>query len=110
MGVQIGTSGQRYVKGDLKNVPVKEIKTYDTILLALKDLENGRVDAVVNPLPSIAYNLKGLKGLEVTDVWTNRVVGINTRKEDTALMAEINKHIADLKKEGFLDKLTQKWF
>jgi polar amino acid transport system substrate-binding protein len=110
VGVQIGTSGQRYVKGDLKNVPVKEIKTYDTILLALKDLENGRVDAVVNPLPSIAYNLKGLKGLEVTDVWTNRVVGINTRKEDTALMAEINKHIADLKKEGFLDKLNSKWF
>lgn len=110
VGVQIGTSGERYVKGDLKNVGIKEVKTYDTILLALKDLENGRVDAVVNPLPSIKYNLKGLKNLEVTDVWVSRVVGINTRKEDAALLAQINKHLADLKKEGFLDKLTQKWF
>ncbi len=110
VGVQIGTSGERYVKGDLKNVGIKEIKTYDTILLALKDLENGRVDAVVNPLPSIKYNLKGLKGLDVTDVWVSRVVGINTRKEDADLLAQINKHLADLKKEGYLDKLTQKWF
>jgi ABC-type amino acid transport substrate-binding protein len=38
------------------------------------------------------------------------VVGINTRKEDTALMAEINKQLTALKKEGFLDKLDKKWF
>lgn len=108
VGVQIGTSGERFVRGSIKDV--KEVKTYDTILLALKDLENGRVAAVVNPLPSIKYNLRGLKGLELTSAWSTGVVGINTRKEDTALMAEINKHLADLKKEGFLDKLDKKWF
>ncbi len=108
VGVQLGTSGERFVRDNIKGV--KEIKTYDTILLALKDLENKRVDAVVNPLPSIKYNLRGLNGLDVTDVWTSRVVGINTRKEDTALLAEINKQLADLKKEGVLDKLNKKWF
>jgi ABC-type amino acid transport substrate-binding protein len=108
VGVQIGTSGERFVREQIKGV--KEVKTYDTILLALKDLEIGRVDAVVNPLPSIKYNMKGLKGIEVTGVWVDSDVGINTRKEDTALMAEINKQLADLKKEGFLDKLDKKWF
>lgn len=107
-GVQIGSSGERYVRGQLKDV--KEVKTYDTILLALKDLEIGRVEAVVNPLPSIKYNMKGLKDIEVTGIWSDSTVGINTRKEDTALMAEINKHLDDLKKEGFLDKLDKKWF
>jgi polar amino acid transport system substrate-binding protein len=108
VGVQIGSSGERYVRGQLKGV--KEVKSYDTILLALKDLEIGRVDAVVNPLPSIKYNMKGLKGLETTGIWSDSDVGINTRKEDTALMAELNKQLADLKKEGFLDKLDKKWF
>jgi polar amino acid transport system substrate-binding protein len=108
VGVQIGTSGERFVRDQVKGV--KEVKSYDTILLALKDLEIGRVEAVVNPLPSIKYNMKGLKGLKVTGVWVDSDVGINTRKEDTALMAEINKQLADLKKEGFLDKLDKKWF
>lgn len=108
VGVQIGTSGERFVRGQLKGV--KEVKSYDTILLALKDLEIGRVDAVVNPLPSIKYNMKGLKGIEVTGIWLDSDVGINARKEDTALMAELNRHLANLKKEGFLDKLDKKWF
>lgn len=73
-------------------------------------MEIGRVEAVVNPLPSIKYNLKGLKGLEVTPVWQSSVVGINARKEDVALMDEVNRHLADLKKEGFLDQLDKKWF
>lgn len=108
VGVQIGSSGDRFVRGQLKDV--KEVKTYDTILLALKDLEIGRIDAVVNPLPSIKYNMKGMKDLEVTDIWSDSTVGINTRKEDAKLMAEINRHLADLKKEGFLQKLDNKWF
>jgi len=108
VGVQIGSSGERYVRGQLKSV--KEVKSYDTILLALKDLEIGRVHAVVNPLPSIRHNMKGLRDIEITEIWSDSTVGMNTRKEDTALMAELNKHLVDLKKEGFLDKLDKKWF
>lgn len=108
VGVQIGTSGQAFVR---ENVPgIKEMKTYDTILLALKDLANKRVDAVVNPLPSIRYNMKGLPGLKVTKVWRTAVIAVGIRKEDDDLKAEINKHLAALKKEGFLAALDKKWF
>jgi ABC-type amino acid transport substrate-binding protein len=108
VGVQIGTSGQVFIR---ENVPgIKEMKTYDTILLALKDLANKRVDAVVNPLPSIRYNMKGLPGLEVTRVWHTLVIAVGLRKGDDDLKAEINKHLAALKGEGFLDTLDKKWF
>ncbi len=108
VGVQIGTSGQMFVR---ENVPgIKEMKTYDTILLALKDLANKRVDAVVNPLPSIRYNMKGLPGLEVTKVWRTAVIAVGIRKEDEDFKAEINKQLAALKQEGFLDSLDKKWF
>lgn len=108
VGVQIGTSGQAFVRD---NVPgIKEMKTYDTILLALKDLTNKRVDAVVNPLPSIRYNMKGLPGLEVTKVWRTAVIAVGIRKGDDDLKAEINKQLAALKKEGVLDALDKKWF
>ena len=76
------------------NIPdIKEMKTYDTILLALKDLSNKRLDAVVNPLPSIRYNMKAAPGLELTTVWRTAVIGVGIRKEDEDLIAEVNKHL-----------------
>lgn len=108
VGVQLGTSGERYVRNNLSGL--KEIKTYDTILLALKDLEAGRVQAVVNPGPAIRYNARSLKNIQVTDPWVSRSVGINTRKEDKDLMQTVNKHLTELKNEGFLKALEKKWF
>jgi ABC-type amino acid transport substrate-binding protein len=109
VGVQLGSSGDAFVRQTL-GTKVKEIKTYDTILLAVKDLDNGRVQAVVNPIPVLRHNAKGLKGLTTTSVWDKRVVGINTRKEDTDLLAEINKHIEAMQKDGTMERLDKKWF
>lgn len=109
VGVQLGSSGDLYVRQKLGSA-VKEIKTYDDILLAVKDLENGRVDAVVNPIPVLRHNAKVAKGVHVTDIWDSRVVGINTRKEDADLLAEINKHLEAMKQDGTLDRLDRKWF
>ena len=108
VGVQIGSSGEIFVR---QNVPgAKDVKTYDSILLALKDLENKRVDAVVNPLPSIRYNIKGLPGIEVTKVWRTAVVAVGIRKGDEDLKREINTQLAALKQKGFFDSLDKKWF
>ena len=68
------------------------------------------VDAVVNPLPVLRYAVRNDPGFRYTAVWDTRVVGINARLEDKELLAEINRHLADLKREGFLAKLETKWF
>jgi ABC-type amino acid transport substrate-binding protein len=109
VGVQLGSSGERYVRETLGS-KIGQIMTYDSIVLAINDLRNGRVDAVVNPLPVLRYAVRNDPSFRQTDVWDSRVVGINTRLEDKELMAEINKHLLDLKKEGFLAKLETKWF
>jgi ABC-type amino acid transport substrate-binding protein len=109
VGVQLGSSGDAFVREKF-GTKVKEIKTYDAILLAVKDLENRRVDAVVNPIPVLRHNARNTKGLVTTSVWDRRVVGINTRKEDQDLLAEINKHLEAMQKDGFFTKLDDKWF
>jgi ABC-type amino acid transport substrate-binding protein len=109
VGVQLGSSGDAFVREKL-GTKVKELRTYDTILLAVKDLENKRVAAVVNPIPVLRYNGRNARGLVTTPVWDRRVVGINTRKEDTDLLAEINKHIEAMQKDGTFKKLDDKWF
>lgn len=109
VAVQLGSSGEKYVR-DTLGTKIKELKTYDAILLAVKDLQNGRAEAVVNPIPVLRHNAKDIPGLKTTAVWDTRVVGINTRKDDTDLMAEINRDLAVMKTDGTLAKLDQKWF
>ena len=109
VGVQLGSSGERYVRETIGS-KVGQLLTYDSITLAINDLKNGRVEAVVNPLPVLRYAVRNDSGFRYTGVWDTRVVGINTRLEDKELLAEINRHLADLKREGFLAKLETKWF
>jgi ABC-type amino acid transport substrate-binding protein len=109
VGVQLGSSGERYVRETVGS-KVGQLLTYDSITLAINDLKNGRVEAVVNPLPVLRYAIRNDSGFRYTAVWDTRVVGINTRLEDKELLAEINRHLRDLKSEGFLAKLEAKWF
>jgi len=109
VGVQLGSSGERYVRETIGS-KVGQLLTYDSITLAINDLKNGRVEAVVNPLPVLRYAVRNDSGFRYTGVWDTRVVGINTRLEDKELLAEINRHLGDLKREGFLARLETKWF
>lgn len=109
VGVQLGSSGERFVRDTLGD-KIGELKTYDSIVFAINDLKNGRVDAVVNPLPVLGFNIRNQDGFRRTDVWDSRVVGINTRLDDADLLAEINKTIEAMQADGTMDRLATKWF
>jgi polar amino acid transport system substrate-binding protein len=109
VGVQLGSSGERFVRSTLGK-KVRQLKTYDAILLAVQDLKIGRVAAVVNPIPVLRYNSQNAKHLTTTAIWKRRAVGINARKDDADLMDWINTHLSAMKKEGVLDRLDKKWF
>ena len=111
VGVQTGSAGERFVRDGYANV-VKEIRNYPEFPLALRDLEIGRTEVVVNTLPTLRYNLsrRAAAGLRVTEVWDGRDVGINTRIGDTALLGEFNRLVTEMRADGFLAGLDAKWF
>jgi ABC-type amino acid transport substrate-binding protein len=111
VGVQAGTSGEKFVR-DAYADKIKELKVYPEFPLALRDLEIGRVEVVVNTLPVLRYNLarSNKAGLKVTGAWDARDIGINTRLADRELMAEINRHLQAMQADGFLKGLDTKWF
>jgi polar amino acid transport system substrate-binding protein len=111
VGVQVGTSGERFVRDGFASV-VREIRTYNEFPLAMRDLEIGRVEAVVNTAPVLRWNLSrsNRANLGLSPVWDARDVGINTRQADTALMAEINRHLAAIRAEGMLADMDRRWF
>lgn len=112
VGVQSGTPGDKFIREGHAD-RVKEVRQYGEFHLALRDLELGRTQVVINTLPVLRYNLArhNTEGkISVTEAWDARDLGINTRLNDKALMAEINKHLAAMRADGFLEQLNTKWF
>lgn len=107
LGAEQGSRGEV----EAKSVGAKEVKIYDSVMLAFKDLEIGRVEAVTEMLPASMYLIaRQYKDLKVAASYNEGVVGVNTRLEDEALLAAINRAIEELKAEGQLDELHKKWF
>jgi polar amino acid transport system substrate-binding protein len=110
VGAQIGTTGAIAVQ----KVPEIQLKTYDEIGLAVEDLDNGRIDAVVVDNPTAAnYVLQNdkYKGkLEIVGKpFTDEYYGVAVTKGNTKVLELINKGLQAVIKDGTVEKLQTKW-
>lgn len=108
IAVQIGTTGAEQAA----EIPGAQISTFDSAPLALQELANGNVDAVINDAPvtldAIASgNISGLK--VVGELVTQEFYGIALPK-DSPNLEEINAAIAALIDNGTYAEIYQKWF
>jgi polar amino acid transport system substrate-binding protein len=108
LGAELGTTGEREARG-VKDV--KEVKTYDTLMLALRDLEIGRIDAIISNLPPLQYLIhKNFKRVRITGTYDAGWIGINVHPDEKALLAEVDGILKTLKESGELNALKVKWF
>jgi arginine/lysine/histidine/glutamine transport system substrate-binding/permease protein len=108
IAVQIGTTGA----DEAKKIPGAKISTFKTPDLALQELANGNVDAVVNDAPVTLYALKtgNLKKVKVVgELLTEEYYGIATPKNSPNLEA-INKGLDAIIKDGTYAQIYKKWF
>ena len=74
------------------------------------DLEAGRIDGYISDIPALLYYVKDKPQFAVVQrIETGEKYSIMFAK-DAPLATEANKVISDLKKEGFIAKLHEKWF
>ena len=108
IAVQIGTTGAQQA-GSVKDAVVS---TFDSAPLALQELVNGRVDAVVNDLPVtlFAINEANLKGVKIVgELLTEEYYGIALPKNSEALAA-INAALETLIQTSVYAQIYRKWF
>lgn len=91
---------------------LKEVKKYDKITEAFQELSAGRVDAVIMDAQVGGYYVAKKPGEfdVLKDVISEEPMGIGFKKEDKELRAAIQKALDELKIDGTLSKLSQKWF
>lgn len=112
VGVQTGTTGEEAALS-VGKVPDTNLKRYQTIDLAFADLVNGTIDAVVvDSVPAADYSRQPQyegKVKIVGEPFTTEDYGIAVQQGDTALLNAINAGIAQLKGNGTIDQLKQKY-
>jgi arginine/lysine/histidine/glutamine transport system substrate-binding/permease protein len=108
IAVQIGTTGA----DQANQVEGATVSTFDGAPLALQELLNGRVDAVVNDLPVtlFAINEANLKGIKVVgELVTEEYYGIALPKGSEDL-ASLNTALQELIQNGTYAQIYRKWF
>lgn len=91
-----------------------DIKTYDDDAVAYEAMRAGRVDAYASSIVSLMEFAKTTDEFTVIPFkskhWGQEFTVVAFRKEDTVLRAAFNGLIADMKADGTLASLQQKWF
>ncbi|MBU3159965.1 ABC transporter substrate-binding protein [Clostridium frigoris] len=91
---------------------LKEVKRYDKITEAFQELTSGRVDAVIMDAQVGGYYVAKKAGQYqvLTEKISEEPIGIGFKKEDKELKVAVQKALDELKADGTLSKLSQKWF
>ena len=110
VGVLSGSTGDTWAKQHQASDGFADVKGYNTQQEVLLDLAAGRVDAVVSDVPGMQYAFTKMKGLEVRDhIKTGEQYGLMLTK-DHPLLEKLNNALTEMKKDGTMDSIHQKWF
>lgn len=108
VGTQLGSTSEeaaRTVKG------IKELKKYNKFTEVFLDLGIGRLDAgVVDELVGRYYMTARPDDFKVVASIRDEPVAIGYRKQDKKLQEAINKIVEEIKADGTMAKISQKWF
>jgi His/Glu/Gln/Arg/opine family amino acid ABC transporter permease subunit len=108
VGVQINTTAQF----DLEKRAGVIVAKYNTIDLALLDLQNRRIDAVVGDAPVLRYMTR-LSFPELTtagDQFTDEKLGIVLAQGSDDLRRAVNAALWRIEESGEYDRLYRQWF
>ena len=107
IGTQRGTTGYIYCSDDFGD---ENVVAYDSGLTAVQALNNGQVDAVVidnEPAKAYVASNPGLKILDTSYAEEDYAIGMN--KDNTALLDAVNAALEELKADGTLQSIVDKY-
>ena len=113
VAVQLGTSGESLLKGDLKESladTFNKVVTCDSFLKCFTELEGGAVDAVFVDKPVAEAYVAEHEGLSVIDEDLGaEQYGIAFRSADTELCAQMEGAVAALVENGTYAQIAEKY-
>ncbi|MBQ4104821.1 MAG: basic amino acid ABC transporter substrate-binding protein [Clostridia bacterium] len=112
IGVQLGTTGDIYISGDVEDglYGNATVEQYQNGITAVQALSQGKIDAVIidnEPAKVFVEQNEGLKILEAEYIEEEYAFAI--AKDNTELLDEINATLADITASGELQAIVDKY-
>ncbi|BAW16861.1 ABC transporter, permease protein [Streptococcus intermedius] len=111
VGVKNGTAAQRFLE-KIKDKYKFTTKTFDTTDLTYNSLNSGSIDAMMDDQPVIEYAIKQGQNLKISmkgEAVGSFAFGVKKGSKYEYLVTEFNEALAQMKKDGSLDKIISKW-
>lgn len=110
VGVDTGSTGDMWATAHADEGGFAEIRRYEGLAPAMLDLGAGRIQGYISDIPALLYYVKDKPNLQVVArIETGERYSMMFNK-DAELASEVNAVLTDLKNEGFIAGLHEKWF
>lgn len=113
LGCEAGSTAENYIKDMIKKGSTIKLASFDSNFIALSNLQDKKIDAVIGDIVFIAYELQksNIKNLTVLNfALQNEYYVYAFRKNDNALVTAVNEVLKEMAEDGVLSKITTKWF
>ncbi|MEW5874566.1 MAG: basic amino acid ABC transporter substrate-binding protein [Candidatus Zixiibacteriota bacterium] len=107
IGVQLGTTGERQAR----TIDGAKVVSFENISAAFIDMENGRVDAVINDLPTTEMLIRERQSAKIVGpTLTSEKYGFAVRTHDRELLEAVNAALRAIRRDGRYDTIHDRWF
>jgi polar amino acid transport system substrate-binding protein len=108
VGAQDGTTGEAYANDE---TDASEVRGFPEGPNAISALTTGQVDATIIDQPVAVDAVEKQGGLEIVEeITTNELYGFPVAPTNDALREAMNEQLAELKDDGTIDELYEKYF
>lgn len=110
VGVDTGSTGDIWATENKDKYGIADILRFEGLSPAMLDLVAGRIDGYISDIPALLYYTKDKPELKVVERITTGEKYSMMFAKDAPLATEVNAVLTELKKEGFVAGLHEKWF
>lgn len=110
IGVDTGSTGDMWTTANRAQYGFGEIRRFEGLAPAMLDLQSGRIDGYISDIPSLEYFIKDKNVFKIVErIETGERYSMMFAR-DSELAVKANDVISELKREGFIAELHERWF
>ncbi|MGI9262609.1 MAG: ABC transporter substrate-binding protein [Woeseiaceae bacterium] len=110
IGVDTGSTGDMWTTSNQATYGYAEIRRYEGLAPAMLDLQTGRIDGYISDIPALEYFIKDKTFFKIIErIETGERYSMMFAR-GSSLADEVNDVISNLKQEGFVAELHERWF
>ena len=107
IGVMTGAIGEPIAKA---RFPKADVKSFDDIMDSVAALKSGQIEAIVTAFPTALNIVKKNADLRILpEHLSSESTAVAIRKTDEQLLADVNRVISELERDGTLAAMTKRW-